>query len=479
MKKAELGLIGLAAMGQNLALNIAGKGFQIAVFNRTIETGRKFLRERAAQLPIQLGESVKEFVGLLERPRMILLMLKAGKPVDEIINQLLPLLLPGDLIADCGNSFFQDTERRAKELSARGLIFMGIGVSGGEQGALQGPSIMPGGALQGWEMLRRILEAISAKVKAVPCVTYLGPGGSGHFVKMVHNGIEYGDLQLIAESYHLLHRVRGLDHNALAKVFTKYNRGRLASYLMEITAEIFQAKDPQTGKPMLDLILDRAGQKGTGQWAANIALELAEPIPTITSAVEARNLSAKKAERLRAEKIFKSPKPPALQASLAEEMRDALYCSKLSLYSQGMALLRTGSNQFGYRLNLSDLAQIWKGGCIIRSALLDLIQKSFKKNPGLANLLLAPEVARAIKRGESNWRKVIRLAVGSGIPCPALSSALAYFDGYRTGRLPANLIQAQRDFFGAHTFERIDQPGNFHHQFKEGVKSKKGSDLDF
>ncbi len=466
MEKAELGLIGLAVMGQNLALNIAGKGFKVAVFNRTVATGRKFIEDRAKGLPIVLGERVREFVGLLEKPRLILLMVKAGKSVDETINQLLPLLESGDLIADCGNSFFHDTERRCKELSPRGLIFMGIGVSGGEQGALNGPSIMPGGALQGWERLRRILEASAARVKDLPCVTYIGPGGSGHFVKMVHNGIEYGDMQLLAEGYHLLHRVGGMDNEKLSRVFANYNRGRLASYLIEITAEIFQEKDPPTGKAMLDLILDRAGQKGTGQWTSKTALDLAEPIPTITASVDARNLSSKKEERIRAGKIFPGPKPLAFKGDLAGAMADALYCSRLSLYSQGMALLKNGSKEFGYHLNLSDLAQIWKGGCIIRSRLLDPIRNAFNKYPDLPNLLVAPQVAKAIKQGEKNWRKVIQLAVGAGIPIPALGSALSYFDAYRSSRLPANLIQAQRDFFGAHTFERIDQPGIFHHQWR-------------
>ncbi len=466
-QKCDLGLIGLAVMGQNLALNIANHGFPLAVHNRTTETGRKFMAERAQGLPVQLGETLKDFVGLLKKPRAVLLMVKAGKPVDEMLRQLFPLLEPGDLVADCGNSFFKDTERRAQVAAELKLIYLGIGVSGGEEGALKGPSIMPGGPTAGWQRLRPVFEGIAAKCKEGPCVTHIGPGGSGHFVKMVHNGIEYGDMQLIAESYDLLHRLGGQDNARLAQVFAKYNHGRLASYLVEITAKIFSAQDPETGKAMVDLILDSAGQKGTGMWTSNTALELSEPIPTITAAVEARNLSARKAERLVAEKIYRSPKKPAAPSGLARAVEDALYCSKLSLYSQGMSLLKAGSKKCDYGLDLSELARIWKGGCIIRAALLDVIRKAFSKNPGLPSLLLAPEVVKAIKAGEKNWRKVVALAVAAGIPVPALSSALYYFDSLRTGRLPANLIQAQRDLFGAHTFERMDKPGTFHHEWKK------------
>jgi len=475
MPNCELGLIGLAVMGQNLVLNVAGHGFPAAVFNRTTETARKFMRERVGALPVETGESLKDFVALLKRPRSILIMVKAGKPVDEMIEQLLPLVSAGDLIADCGNSFFQDTERRGRELSGRGIIYMGIGVSGGEEGALKGPSIMPGGPAEGYERLRSVLEAVAAKTGDGPCVTHVGPGGAGHYVKMVHNGVEYGDMQLIAESYDLLKRLGGLDNDELAEVFAEYNKGVLNSYLIEITSTVLRAKDPKTGKNMVDVILDSAGQKGTGQWTSRSALELSEPAPTICAAVDARNISARKDLRLIAEKIFPPPrKLKPFKGNLVAAVESALYASRLSLYAQGMSLLQRASAEYHYSLKLPELARIWKGGCIIRSALLDLIKESYSQDPSLASLLLAPKVAAALKEREPEWRRVALSAVENSVPAAGFSSALEYFDAFRAGRLPANLVQAQRDYFGAHTFERIDQPGSFHQLWptEDGVGKK-------
>lgn len=474
MPNCELGLIGLAVMGQNLVLNLASHKFRVAVFNRTTETGRKFMRERAYGLPIEMGETLVEFAALLKKPRNILLMVKAGQAVDEMIGQLLPLVEPGDLIADCGNSFFKDTERRAKELAERGILYMGVGVSGGEEGALKGPSIMPGGAKEGWQRLKPMLEAVAARTKDGPCVSYIGPGGAGHYVKMVHNGLEYGDMQLIAESYDLLREIGGMGNDSLAKIFSRYNEGALNSYLIEITSIVLKEKDPESGNYLVDMILDQAGQKGTGQWTSQNALELGESAPTISAAVDARNLSAKKSERLEAEKIFATKRrAAAFRGKIAAAVEKALYLSKLSLYSQGMSLLRRASGEYNYNLSLPELARIWKGGCIIRSALLDVIRRSFVSNPGLKNLLLAPQVAGVIKKNQQVWRLLLQAAIARGIPCPAHLSALSYFDGYRKGRLPANLIQAQRDYFGAHTFERIDRPGSFHHRWSGEPEGKK------
>jgi 6-phosphogluconate dehydrogenase len=457
-------------MGQNLVLNLAGHGFKVAVSNRTIATGRQFLKERAQGLPIALCEKIPAFIALLKKPRTVMLMVQAGPAVDEMIAQLVPLLAPGDLIADCGNSYFGDTERRAKALAAKGIEFMGVGVSGGEEGALHGPSIMAGGSSGAYERVRPILEAIAARTADGPCVTHVGPRGAGHFVKMVHNGLEYGDMQLIAETYSILERVGKLDAPALARAFEEYNRGELASYLLEITARIFQEQDPDTGRPLVEVILDTAGQKGTGRWTSEVALQLAEPTPTITAAVEARNLSAKKELRLAAEKILWANKRkdlPVLPAkNLIRLTGHALYAAKLSLYAQGMALLAAASREYGYGLNLPELARIWKGGCIIRAELLDVIRAAFAESADLPNLLLDPKVADAILSRHQSWSKVCQLAVAYSIPCPALSSALAYFEALRSGRLPANLIQAQRDLFGAHTFERVDRKGSFHHRWK-------------
>jgi len=466
---SELGLIGLAVMGQNLVLNLAGHGFKVAVHNRTLETGQRFLKERAAGLPVVLGQTLEDFVSLLAKPRTVLLMVKAGAPVDEMIAKLIPLLAPGDLILDCGNSHFSDTERRAKELADRGLQFMGVGVSGGEEGALLGPSIMPGGPAAAYARARPLFEAIAARTGDGPCVTLVGPRGAGHYVKMVHNGLEYGDMQLIAESYQILEQAGGLDAPALARAFAEFNRGELASYLMEITARIFQERDPDTGRPLLEVIRDRAGQKGTGRWVSANALELGEPTPTITAAVEARSLSAKKELRVKAEKAIGMPQSKSASAIPAEklvrEVGDALYAARLSLYAQGMALLRAASKEYGYDLRLPELARIWKGGCIIRSALLDVIRAAFQEQPELPNLFLHPKAGQAIVQRYEAWVRVCQTALASALPCPALFSALSYFEGLRRGRLPANLIQAQRDLFGSHTFERVDREGVFHHRW--------------
>ena len=464
MPDCAIGLVGLAVMGQNLVRNIANHGFKVAVYNRTTATAQKFMEEHGKGMPIEMGVTLKDFVGLLKRPRNILIMVKAGKPVDAIIEQLLPLLEPGDLIADCGNSFYKDTERREKELSARGFVYLGVGVSGGEEGALKGPSIMPGGSKEGYERVRKIFEAIAAKVAEGPCVTYIGPGGAGHYVKMVHNGLEYGDMQLISETYDLLKTLGGFGAGELSSIFGNYNKGALNSYLIEITEIVLKEKDPDTGKHMVDIILDTAHQKGTGSWTSSDAFNMGEPIPTITQAVEARSLSAKKDERVAAEKIYgAAPKPARFQGDLVIAAGNALYAAKLSLYGQGMSLLRKASIENHYDLKLPELARIWKGGCIIRAALLDVIRKAFSQTPDLANLLIAPEVAKAAKEREDDWRKIIQAAISASIPVPAFCSALAYYDSYKRSRLPANLIQAQRDYFGAHTFERIDKPGEFHH----------------
>lgn len=472
MEKSEIGLIGLAVMGQNLALNMAGRGIGVAVHNRTVEKAERFMSERAGGLPIRHGRSLEELAGLLERPRRIMIMVKAGEAVDRTLSALVPLLDPGDLIMDCGNSHFQDTERRARMLSDRGIEFMGVGVSGGEEGALKGPSIMPGGKRECYDLVAPVLEKISARTEAGPCVTCVGPGGAGHYVKMVHNGLEYGDMQLIAEVYDVLGRGAGMSSEELASAFEEHNRGALASYLMEITVDILREIDPDTGLPLVEVILDRAGQKGTGRWTSANALELGEPTPTITAAVEARGLSAKKDQRMEAEKALAGPGGPALDGpGLVSPVFDALLGSRLSLYAQGMALLSRASEAYDYGLSLPELARIWKGGCIIRSGLLDYLRRGFSQSPPPANMLIYKEVVEMLAKCEPGWRHTVQACAGSGIPCPALGASLSYFDGYRTGRLPAGLIQAQRDLFGAHTFERVDREGVFHHAWpaKKGV----------
>jgi 6-phosphogluconate dehydrogenase len=485
---AQLGLVGLGVMGENLARNVARNGFKVSVYNRTEARTHAFLDGDAAGTTIQGAFDIPTFVASLARPRRILLMVKAGAPVDAVIDELEPHLEPGDIVIDGGNSFFPDTERRSKELEAKGLRFVGMGVSGGEEGALWGPSLMPGGPAEAYAELEPMLTAIAAKTEAGPCVTHVGPGGAGHYVKMVHNGIEYGDMQLIAEAYDVMRRALGMTAPEMAAVFRRWNEGKLASFLVEITAEVLAFVDVETGGPLVDVILDQAEQKGTGRWTSQNALELATPVPTIDAAVAARSLSARKAERVRASKILRGPEhdagpvadgqaadgvaatPPLLlehptdKAKLIDALEDALYFAKVSSYAQGMALLRAASETYGYGLNLAEIARIWKGGCIIRAKLLDPIREAFGGDAGeeLDNLLVAPGIAETVNASMAGARTAIQVARTHGIPCPATSAALDYVDTYRQERLPANLIQGQRDYFGAHTYKRVDREGTFH-----------------
>jgi 6-phosphogluconate dehydrogenase len=464
-RERNIGVVGLAVMGENLALNIERNGFPIAVYNRTGERTRDFLANRAAGLDVKGTFSVEEFVASLAQPRQILLMVKAGSPVDAVIEELLPLLAPGDMIIDGGNSYFKDTERRSKALEEAGFRFVGMGVSGGEEGALWGPSIMPGGPEDAYKLLEPMLTAIAAKSDSGPCVTHIGPGSSGHYVKMVHNGIEYGDMQLIAEIYDVMRRAMGMNAPEIGKVFSRWNEGRLLSFLIEITADVLAYTDVETGRPLVDLILDQAEQKGTGRWTSESSLELGTPIPTIDAAVFARTISSMKPKRVVASKTLSGPEVAArIEPSdeLLKSLEDALYFAKISSYAQGMALLRAASDAYGYNLDLAELARIWKAGCIIRAALLDTIMQAFGQQPDLDNLLLSPGIAAAMNESASACRRIVMLAREHGIPCPALSAALDYFDSYRTAALPANLTQAQRDFFGAHTYKRVDKSGVFH-----------------
>ena len=469
MAQQQIGLVGLAVMGANLARNIANHGFSIAVYNRTTERTREYLDGPAAGSGIVGTSTLDEFVATLDRPRRIVLMVQAGKPVDAVIDQLMPLLQHGDVVMDGGNSFFRDTARRSKALSESGLQFFGTGVSGGEEGALHGPSIMPGGPREAYEQhLAPVLTAIAAQVPDGPCCTYIGPGGAGHYVKMVHNGIEYGDMQLIAEAYALLSRGLGIPAPELSAIFKEWNQGELDSYLIEITAKVLSYSDPDTGKPLVDLILDQAGQKGTGRWTSQDALDLGVPIPTIDAAVWSRNISAFKAERVAAAKLIGGGggKVTVPQEQVVDAVRDALYAAKIASYAQGMALLRAASVEYGFGLNLSEIARIWKGGCIIRARLLNEIQRAFQRNPELPNLLIDEQFRDVLLSHQDAWRLTVGTGVAAGIPLPATSASLAYFDSYRSERLSANLIQGQRDFFGAHTYSRLDRPGVFHTQWE-------------
>jgi 6-phosphogluconate dehydrogenase len=467
MTQRTFGVIGLAVMGENLALNVESRGFPIAVYNRSADKTEKFMAERAQGKDVKPAYSLEEFVQILERPRKILVMVKAGKPVDAVIDQLKPLLEEGDMIIDGGNSLYADTERRTRELETTGLGFVGMGVSGGEEGALNGPSLMPGGTEFAYRELEPILTKIAAQVDDGPCVTYIGPGGAGHYVKMVHNGIEYGDMQLIAEAYDMLKHGLGLNHQQLHEVFAEWNTtDELNSFLIEITADIFKYIDPNTNKPLVDMIVDSAGQKGTGRWTVVDALELGVPIPTIYAAVNARIMSAYKDERIAASKQLTGPsgKYEGDTKAFINKVRDALYCSKMCSYAQGMALMSKASAEFNYNLNLAETARIWKGGCIIRAGFLNKIKAAFNENPSLPNLLLAPEFKQTILDRQDAWREVLVVSNQLGIPVPAFSASLDYFDGYRRDRLPQNLTQAQRDYFGAHTYERLDKPrGEFFH----------------
>ena len=476
MTLQSFGVIGLAVMGENIALNVERNGFPIAVYNRSREKTDAFMAHRAPGRNVRAAFSLEQFVASLERPRKILVMVQAGKPVDAVIQQLKPLLQEGDIIIDGGNSWFEDTERRTQELEPIGLRYIGMGVSGGEEGALNGPSLMPGGTRSSYEYLSPIFNKIAAQVDDGPCVTYIGPGGSGHYVKMVHNGIEYGDMQLIAEAYDLLKNVAGLSAAQLHEVFAQWNTtDELNSFLIEITANIFPYVDPDTKIPLVDLIVDAAGQKGTGRWTVQTALELGVAIPTITAAVNARILSSIRDERIAASKQITGPnaKYGGDIAAFVNMVRDALYCSKICSYAQGMALLSTASKTYNWDLNLGEMARIWKGGCIIRAGFLNKIKKAFDENPALPNLLLAPEFKQTILDRQAAWREVIVTAAKLGIPVPAFSASLDYFDSYRRDRLPQNLTQAQRDYFGAHTYKRTDKEGSFHTEWVPIAEAKK------
>ena len=463
----DIGLIGLAVMGQNLVLNMNDHGFKVAVFNRTVSKVDDFLKDEAKGTQVVGAHTIEEFVADLKSPKRVMFMVKAGDTVDQMIDHVAPLLSKGDIIIDGGNSLFTDTNRRTKSLAEKGILYVGTGVSGGEEGARHGPSIMPGGNKEAWPHVKDIFQAIAAKVDdGTPCCDWVGEGGAGHYVKMVHNGIEYGDMQLICEAYQVLETGLGLSADELAAVFTDWNKGELDSYLIEITAEIFAKKD-EDGKPIVDKILDTAGQKGTGKWTSISALDLGMPVTLIGEAVFARCLSAIKDERVAASKVLKGPDTTtkvADRAAFIENVRRALYCSKMISYAQGYMLLREAGKENNWNLNMGGIALMWRGGCIIRSRFLGKIKEAYDKNPKLTNLLLDDFFAGVLNNYQQSWRNAVAAAVEGGVPTPAFSTALAFYDGYRTARLPANLLQAQRDFFGAHTYERVDQPrGKFFH----------------
>src|SRR5216117_1667462 len=468
--QCDIGLIGLGVMGENLALNMESKGFSVAAFNRTTEVTEKFAAGRAKGKNIQPTRTMEEFVAALKKPRIAMMMIKAGKPVDIVIGEIAPLLERGDVLIDGGNSLFTDTQRRGNELEGTGIHFVGMGVSGGEEGALKGPSLMPGGSRESWEIIAPIFRKIAAQVDGEPCCRYMGPDGAGHYVKMVHNGIEYGDMQLICEAYAILKDVVGMDDKQLAATFTEWNKGELDSYLIEITSQIFRKIDPETGKPLVDVILDKAGQKGTGMWTLQSAIAQSVVISTINAAVEARVISSRKDERVAASKILPQPKPTKFSGDrkqLIEAVRNALYASKIVSYAQGMELLGAASHQYNWNLNFGDIATIWRGGCIIRAKFLNRIVEAYARDPALHNLLLDSYFTDIIKNTQDNWRIAVATAIEFGVAVPAFSASLAYFDSYRSARLPSNLLQAQRDFFGAHTYERIDKPGVFHTEWTE------------
>lgn len=465
MQKAKFAVVGLGVMGQNLALNIASKGFTVAVYNRTDAVTEQFMENTAKDEPIMGTYAYPELVELLEKPRRIMLMVKAGPAVDAVISDIKPHLEPGDILIDGGNSFFEDTERRARELEERGLKFIGAGVSGGEEGALHGPSIMPGGDWNAWLALKKILKAAAAKADdGEPCVDYIGPGGAGHYVKMVHNGIEYAIMQLIAEVYDLLHRGLSMGAEQLAELFTGWNNSELASYLIEITADIFRKRDPETGTPLLELILDEAQQKGTGKWTSQNAYDLGAATHTINAAVTSRIISGMKAARMEASKVIEGPVPVFAgdRQQLIDAAREALYASVILSYVQGFGLMQLASDEYDYALDMHTIAKIWRAGCIIRADLLDDIMQAYDRDQALSNLLLDEHFRMEVVKRQGALRYVITTATGMGIPVYALSSALSYFDAYRTERLPANLTQAQRDYFGAHTYRRLDKEGSFH-----------------
>jgi 6-phosphogluconate dehydrogenase len=482
---SDIGLIGLAVMGQNLALNIADHGFQISVYNRTTEKTDKFVAENPNTPGGVVGtRSLEEFVQSLAKPRKIIILVQAGKATDAVIDSLVPLLESGDIIIDGGNALWLDTIRREKALRERGLRFIGSGVSGGEEGARFGPSLMPGGDRAAYKELEPIWNGIAAKVDAktgrpltgaapgkpikggVPCAAYIGENGAGHYVKMIHNGIEYGDMQMICEAYALMKGLLGLKPAEMGAIFSEWNEGILGSFLIEITADILKQKDPVTKKPFVDIVLDTAGQKGTGKWTSTNALDMGVPAPTIAEAVFARCLSAVKEERVAASKILKGPAKTyrGSRKALISSIHDALYCSKICSYAQGFQLMREAQKEYSWKLKFGEIAQIWRGGCIIRAGFLQKITEAYARKPDLANLLLDPYFNKTVKKAQENWRNVVALAAQCGVAAPTFSSALAYYDGYRSARLPANLLQAQRDYFGAHTYERTDKPrGKFFH----------------
>ena len=466
MLQADIAIIGLAVMGENLILNMESKGFTVACYNRTVEKVDNFINGRAKGKNIIGCHSIEEMVKVLKRPRKVMIMVKAGKAVDAVIDQVLPCLKECDIIIDGGNSYFQDTIRRAEYVESKGKLYIGTGVSGGEEGALRGPSVMPGGSPAAWEHVKPIFQKIAAHTDAdEPCCDWVGENGAGHFVKMVHNGIEYGDMQMICETYQMMKYGLGLSNKEMHEVFKEWNKGELDSYLIEITRDILDYKD-EDGNYVLDLILDTAGQKGTGKWTAVTALDSGQPLTLVTEAVFARCLSAMKDERAAASKVLAGPnkKYKVEKGIMVNNLRQALYASKIVSYAQGYQLMRAAAGEFGWNLNYGGIALLWRGGCIIRSVFLGKIKDAFDKNPELDNLLLDPFFRDAVKKAQTPWRETISAAVNMGVPMPAISSALAYYDGYRTERLPSNLLQAQRDYFGAHTYERLDRPrGEFFH----------------
>jgi len=472
--QCDIGLIGLAVMGENLVLNMESKGFTVAVFNRTWEVTEKFAAERAKGKNIQPARTIEELLGALKKPRKVMMMIKAGKPVDMVIGEVAPLLEKGDVLIDGGNSLFTDTQRRCKDLEGKGIHYVGMGVSGGEEGALKGPSLMPGGSRDSWEIIAPLFRKIAAQVDGEPCCRYMGPDGAGHYVKMVHNGIEYGDMQLICEAYAIMNGVLGLDANELAEIFTEWNKGDLDSYLIEITSKIFRKIDPETGKPLVDVILDKAGQKGTGLWTLQSAIAISVVISTINAAVEARVISSRKDDRVASSKILPQPNSKEFKGDrkqLIEAVRQALYASKIISYAQGMELLGAAGHQYNWDLNFGDIATIWRGGCIIRAKFLNRIVEAYNRDPALHNLMLDSYFRDIIADTQDNWRVAVSNAVEHGVAVPAFSASLAYFDSYRSARLPSNLLQAQRDFFGAHTYERVDKPGVFHTEWMESDKT--------
>ena len=464
---SDIGLVGLAVMGENLALNMESKGFHVSVYNRTVEKVDHFMEGRGKGLKFYGAHSLEDFIASLKSPRKVFLMVKAGKPVDDFIEKLIPLLDKGDIIIDGGNTHFPDTARRTEYVESKGLLYVGTGVSGGEEGALKGPSMMPGGSPATWPFVKPIFQSISAKVAdGTPCCDWVGQGGAGHFVKMVHNGIEYGDIQLICECYQIMKDILGMTNDEMHETFAEWNKGDLDSYLIEITRDILAKKD-EDGEYVLDYILDTAGQKGTGKWTAISALDLGEPLTLISESVYARCLSALKEERVEASKILEGPKPvkfPGDRKAFLEDLRRALFASKVVSYAQGYSLMRAAAKEYGWDLNYGGIALLWRGGCIIRSVFLGKIKEAFDKDPQIANILLDPYFKDKLAEAQSGWRNVVAQAVVNGVPAPCMTAALEYYDGYRTERLPANLLQAQRDYFGAHTYERTDRPrGEFFH----------------